>query len=101
MRNNISKGLRLIVVLFCLLLFAVPIAASAQSGSGGSTEVIAHIEAPSTQAQPATQPPSAPVQPAPASDEPVQTGESVVTIVLFLALAGGALALYYLYTAKE
>ena len=57
----------------------VPIACAAQDGHGGSTEVIARIEASTeqtTSAQPFTEPASS------ADNTPVQTGSSVFWIIV-------------------
>ena len=81
MKNCIWKGLCLFFMLLSLTALFVPIAFAAQDGHGGSTEVIARVEAPTEQtttAQPFTEPVP------PADNTPVQTGSSA-----FWSIASG------------
>ena len=66
------KGLCLLFMLLSLAALLVPIAFAAQDGHGGSTEVIARVNASS---QPFTEPAS------PADNTPVQTGSSGFWII--------------------
>ncbi|MBQ1585971.1 MAG: hypothetical protein II082_01720 [Ruminococcus sp.] len=78
MKNCIWKGLCLFFMLLSLTALFVPIAFAAQDGHGGSTEVIARVEAPTEQtttAQPFTEPVP------PADNTPVQTGSSAFWII--------------------
>lgn len=78
MKNCIWKGLCLFFMLLSLTALFVPIAFAAQDGHGGSTEVIARVEAPTEQtttAQPFTEPVP------PADNTPVQTGSSGFWII--------------------
>ena len=77
-------------MLLSLVALFVPIAFAAQDGHGGSTEVIARIEAPTeqtTSSQPFTEPAS------PADYTPVQTGSSVFWIIVSVICLISALLL--------
>ncbi|MBU5462023.1 hypothetical protein [Lachnoclostridium sp. MSJ-17] len=91
MKNCILKGLCIFFMLLSLIAMFVPIAFAAQDGHGGSTEVIARIEAPTEQttAQPFTEPLS------PTDSTPVQTGGSAIWIILSVVCMAAALLLIY------
>ena len=87
MKNYISKGLSFFFITISLFAFMFPSAVSAQSGHGGSTEVIARIEPESTAPTRETQP--CPVQPEPPDTQPIQTGEAVAWLAFIILLASG------------
>ena len=93
MKNSIIKGLCVFFMLLSLLVLAVPAAASAQSGHGGSTEVIARVEPEATAATEETQP--LPTEPEPADTHPVQTGEVVAWCAVAALVASGAVMLTF------
>ena len=80
MKNCIWKGLCLFFMLLSLAALFVPITFAAQDGHGGSTEVIARIEAPTEQTT-SSQPFTEPASPSPADNTPVQTGSSAFWII--------------------
>ena len=99
MKNFIFKGLCFFFITICLFVFMLPSAVSAQSGHGGSTEVIARIETePASESVP-TQPCSVPD--APGDDNPVQTGEAVAWIFGVAAACSGVFLLYCALRKKE
>ena len=90
MKNCILKGLCIFFMLLSLAALFMPIAFAAQDGHGGSTEVIARIEATTeqtTSSQPFTEPAS------PADYTPVQTGSSVFWIIVSVICLISALLL--------
>ena len=68
MKNCIWKGLCIFFMLFSVISLFVPIAFSAQNGHGGSTEVIARIEAETEQTSESQ---SFPTNPEPSDSSPV------------------------------
>ena len=100
MKNYISKGLSFFFITISLFAFMFPSAVSAQSGHGGSTEVIARIEPESTAPTRETQP--CPVQPEPPDTQPIQTGEAVAWLAFIILLASGTvLTVLYLTGNKK
>ena len=100
MKNCILKGLCTFFMLLSLLTLFVPIAFAAQDGHGGSTEVIARIAAPTEQppdTQPFTEPASQTDGTASSAGNgsPIQTGSSVLWIILSVACMAAALLLIY------
>ncbi len=97
MKNCILKGLCIFFVLLSLAALFVPIAFAAQDGHGGSTEVIARIEAPTeqtTSSQPFTEPAS------PADNTPVQTGSSMIWIIVSVICMIAALLMIFRLRSK-
>ena len=100
MKNCIMKGLCIFFMLLSLISLFVPIAFAAQNGHGGTTEVIAHIEAPtarSPETQPFTEPSSQTVSSSNSASDgsPIQTGSTVLWILLSAACMAAALLLIY------
>lgn len=98
MKNCIWKGLCIFLMLLSLVSLFVPIAFAAQDGHGGSTEVIAHIQNPTDQppeTQPFTEPASQPdgTPGSPGDGSPVQTGYSVLWLILSAACLAAAILL--------
>ena len=102
MKNCILKGLCVIFILSSLVVMMIPGYFAAQDGHGGSTEVIAHVEAqtdpPPTDSVSPTEPLTEPFTPA--GSQPVQTGE-VVAWVAFIVLLLSAALLLILRLKKE
>ena len=85
-------------MLLSLAALLVPIAFAAQDGHGGSTEVIARVNAPTEQtasAQPFTEPAS------PADNTPVQTGSSMIWIIVSVICLIAALLLIFRLRSKQ
>ena len=85
-------------MLLSLAALLVPIAFAAQDGHGGSTEVIARVNAPTEQtasAQPFTEPAS------PADNTPVQTGSSMIWIIVSVIWLIAALLLIFRLRSKQ
>lgn len=100
MKNCISKGLCFFFITISLFVLPLSSVASAQSGHGGSTEVIARIEPESTAPTQETQP--YPIQPEPSDTRPIQTGEIVTWISLVILTASGTvLTVVYLTGLKN
>lgn len=98
MKNCIWKGLCIFFMLLSLAALFVPIAFAAQDGHGGSTEVIARVEAPTeqtTSSQPFTEPAS------PADNTPVQTGSSMIWIIVSVICMIAALLLIFRLRSKQ
>ncbi len=95
MKNCILKGLCYFFVIFSLLFSAFTLVTEAQSGHGGTTEVIARVE-PETDA--ATEKPQPlPTQPSSAADrhpvntdgQPIGTGDAAAwSVITALAVSG-------------
>ena len=85
MKNCISKGLCFFFITISLFV--------AQSGHGGSTEVIARIEPESTAPTQETQP--YPIQPEPSDTRPIQTGEIVTWLAFVLLTVSGMIILLF------
>lgn len=84
-------------MLLSLTALFVPIAFAAQDGHGGSTEVIARVEAPTEQtttAQPFTEPVP------PADNTPVQTGSSMIWIIVSVICMIAALLMIFRLRSK-
>ena len=100
MKNCISKGLCFFFITISLFVLPLSSVASAQSGHGGSTEVIARIEPEST--APTQEPQPYPIQPDPSDTRPIQTGEIVTWISLVILMASGTvLTVVYLTGLKN
>ena len=97
MKNCILKGLCIFFMLLSLAALFMPIAFAAQDGHGGSTEVIARIEAPTeqtTSSQPFTEPAST------ADNTPVQTGSSMIWIIVSVICMIAALLMIFRLRSK-
>ena len=102
MKNCISKGLCLFFILACLFLMLVPAVVFAQSGHGGTTEVIARVETQPIQTDTETQPLT--TQPEPVDDHPIQTGEVVAWYAMVVLFVSGMLIIVFRlkdYSEKE
>ncbi len=100
MKNYISKGLCFFFILIGLFFLPLSSVAFAQSGHGGSTEVIARIEPESTAPTEETQP--LPTQPEPSDTRPIQTGEAVMWLAFIILLVTGTfLTVVYLTGTKK
>ena len=101
MKNYILKGLCLFFMLLSLAALLVPIAFAAQDGHGGSTEVIARIHEPTERVTDETQPFTEPTSQTDSSSgsasggTPVQTGYSVLWLILSAACLAAALLLIF------
>ena len=87
MKNCILKGLCIFFMLLSLFLTTFTLVSGAQSGHGGSTQVVARIE-PETD-----QPTAAATQPSsnqPAADGlPIQTGEAMAWFAIIALIVSG------------
>ena len=89
MKNSIFKGLCVFFMLLSLSLALIS-PAMAQSGHGGSTEVIARIEPETTAATADTQP--LPDSSGTSDGQPIQTGGTAVWLLIsFTAMTGAFL----------
>lgn len=80
MKNCILKGVCLFFIMIPLISAIAAIPFAAQSGHGGTTEVLARVEAPTDATQAPTQPFT---EPSSSQDNsPVQTGESMIWVAM-------------------
>ena len=97
-----NKKIRTGVCLFALILsLMLPAAGTviAQSGHGGSTQVIAHIEQPSTVSseEPTPEPESSVIP----DDEPVSTGDPVYPIIIASSVIISSAAIILIASEKN
>ena len=102
MKSSFGKYLFLLLAGLVLILLTVSLTAAAQSGHGGTTQVIAHIrmpsEAQSEEPSPeSSTPASSDTEP---SGQPAQTGEDSPIFIYIAALASLILILIFLKIMK-
>ncbi len=93
MKHLFKTGLCLLVIMLSVLV-PLMVTVTAQSGHGGSTQVIARVESPSTESSQETQPEqessesgsSEPKSSEPSEHKPAQTGDTALPLLL---TAGG------------
>ena len=79
MKNSIKTGVCLFAIILSLML-PITVTVIAQSGHGGSTQVIAHIEQPSAESSEESQPEQESSEIP--DDKPAKTGDTAFPIVL-------------------
>ena len=107
MKSCILKGLCVFFMLLSLFTSAFTLVAEAQSGHGGSTEVIARIEPPTdapTEAAPTASKETQPSQNLPASSDgqPIRTGEAMAwSAIIALIISGSVVILFRLKNKNQ
>ncbi len=106
MKNGIKKGLCFLLLCLTILILLWPVIAAAKSGHGGTTQVIATIEAPSDgqSEQPCPEssvPVSSDKTPSVPDDQPVGTGDAVPWLLLTAAVVSLALVIVIKTDSKE
>ena len=98
MKNRIKTGVCLFAVILSLML-SVTVTVIAYSGHGGSTQVIARIEQPSTVSseEPTPEPESSAIP----DDEPVSTGDPVYPIIIAASVMISCAALIVIDSGKK
>ncbi len=87
MKNCILKGMCIFFMLLSLFLTTFTLVSSAQSGSGGSTQVVARIEPETAQPTAASAQPSS-TQSA-ADGLPIRTGEAMAWFAIIALIVSG------------
>ena len=98
MKNRIKTGVCLFAVILSLML-SVTVTVIAYSGHGGSTQVIARIEQPSTVSseEPTPEPESSAIP----DDEPVSTGDPVYPIIIAASVMISCAAIILIASEKN
>lgn len=98
MKNRIKTGVCLFAIILSLML-PVTVTVVAYSGHGGSTQVIARIEQPSTESskEPTPEPESSAIP----DDEPVSTGDPVYPIIIAASVMISCAALIVIDSGKK